>query len=615
MREITIKDIYSGKPDAKDEIEYNVSDEFIRTFVVAEHFNIDSLIHGTNCFITGFKGTGKTALLYYLANLLKQEDESSYSSFILFKDEFTDIKRNELLSISRRILSSISVEPQALVDNSEFEYIWRWLFFKRIVSDNDECSRNLFSDNEYWQKFENLINSIKSPSNTKKSVIPNKIKMAFPIKDETSQTEIAPEIEIDLSNHSDDNYKKFISVIDEAESIFSLLTKTDIPYYIFIDELEAYYGDIDIFKRDLYMIRDLIFTVKRFNSIITRSGYKNIKFICSIRSEIINAISRFIVTKEINKTLTGFSVPLNWNYTNNNSHKHPIIQILLKRIAVCSEDEHKSSLDIYNKWFPEKISGIEPASYILNNSWYKPRDMVRLISTAQNSINNKSKYFSQAVLDSAAKDYSDDSLMEIKEELHALYASKDIDIIISCFTGFKTMFSYSQLKERVTTYFSGTILDTELNQVLNDLYRLGFLGNYLPAGRTYHWQHRGDGMLILTDEWRIFIHYALHRALSLGSRNDRGLNKGQLPQIGDRTIAIVEKTFQKFVVVSFHLYGQKYEGSIHVSEFRKLGYSYIDNLSVIIKQDEKYDVVIKEYNEQHNNWRLCIVNTDSQYDD
>lgn len=59
--------------------------------------------------------------------------------------------------------------------------------------------------------------------------------------------------------------------------------------------------------------------------------------ICSVRSEILTAIQRFIVTKEINKVTSGFSVPLNWNYTNNNSYAHPIIQILLKRIAVCAE--------------------------------------------------------------------------------------------------------------------------------------------------------------------------------------------------------------------------------------------------------------------------------------
>lgn len=104
-------------------------EEFIKTFVVADHFQLDSLLYGNNCFITGFKGTGKTALLFYLDNKLKDEDPITCTSFIFFKEEFTDAKRDELQAISNRFLSSISVEPGALLNIREFEYIWRWLIF------------------------------------------------------------------------------------------------------------------------------------------------------------------------------------------------------------------------------------------------------------------------------------------------------------------------------------------------------------------------------------------------------------------------------------------------------------------------------------------------------
>lgn len=75
MSEIKIRDLYTGKPDAKDEINFEGLEEFIKTFVVADHFQLDSLLYGNNCFITGFKGTGKTALLFYLDNKLKDEDD------------------------------------------------------------------------------------------------------------------------------------------------------------------------------------------------------------------------------------------------------------------------------------------------------------------------------------------------------------------------------------------------------------------------------------------------------------------------------------------------------------------------------------------------------------
>ena len=607
MHEIKIKDIYAGKPDAKDEIDFGGLEEFIKTYVVAEHFNIESLISGTNCFITGFKGTGKTALLFYLDNKFKEIDESTCSSFIFFKEEFTDTKRSELESIARRILSSISVEKNALVDNQEFEYIWRWLLFKRIVSDNEEYNRGLFIDDENWEKFENVIGKIKSPNNKRKFTIPKKIKMAVPYVEPSTQSVITPEVEVDLQNTSDDNYLKFMEVIDEAERLLMNATRTDIPYYIFVDELEAYYGNISVFKRDLCLIRDLIFTVKRFNSNFSTINMKCTKIICSVRSEILTAISRFIVTKELNKVTAGFAVPLMWNYGNTSSYMHPIIQILLKRIAVCEGCVNPDYKKVYERWLPENIHGIEPANYILNNSWCKPRDIVRLITTVQNSIYNSSKAFTQSVFDSIVKTYSEDSLIEIKEELRALYDTDQIDTIINCFMGYKTTFSVSQLKQRIKTYFQGSILEAHFTQVIDDLYRLGFLGNFLPVSKTYRWQHKGDSRVILSEEWRLVVHYALHGALSLGGQQNYGLNRGELPEAGDVAQAIVKKIIKSFAIVEFRHYGKVYLGSIHISEFTKLGYGYIPNLKSITQVGDEYKVVLKEYDKKRESWKVEII--------
>lgn len=611
MNEIKIKDIYAGKPDAKDEIDFGGLEEFIKTYVVAEHFNVESLISGTNCFITGFKGTGKTALLFYLDSRFKEIDESTCSSFIFFKEEFTDTKRSELESIARRILSSISVEKNALVDNQEFEYIWRWLLFKRIVSDNEEYNRGLFIDDENWEKFENVIGKIKSPKNKRKFIIPKKIKMAVPYVEPSTQSVITPEVEVDLQNTSDDNYLKFMEVIDEAERLLMNATRTDIPYYIFVDELEAYYGNISVFKRDLCLIRDLIFTVKRFNSNFSTINMKCTKIICSVRSEILTAISRFIVTKELNKVTAGFAVPLMWNYSNTSSYMHPIIQILLKRIAVCEGCVNPDYKKVYERWLPENIHGIEPANYILNNSWCKPRDIVRLITTVQNSIYNSSKAFTQSVFDSIVKTYSEDSLIEIKEELRALYDTDQIDTIINCFMGYKTTFSVSQLKQRIKTYFQGSILEAHFTQVTDDLYRLGFLGNFLPVSKTYRWQHKGDSRVILSEEWRLVVHYALHGALSLGGQQNYGLNRGELPEAGDVAQAIVKKIIKSFAIVEFRHYGKVYCGSIHISEFTKFGYGYIPNLKSITQVGDEYKVVLKEYNKQRESWKVEIVENET----
>lgn len=331
----TIKDLYAGRPDAKDEINYDGLDEFIKTFVVPSNFDIERLVDKNDCFITGYKGTGKTALLFYLDDYIRNKDSSSCSSFIFFKEEFTDAKKTELEYMSHRILSSISINDTTMVSTSDFEYIWRWLFFKRIISDNDDFNGGLFVDDKNWNNFCKLMSRIKAPSNIKKTIIPPKIKLSMPCKDPLSQIEINPEVEVDFQNNkSDTAYNQFIATIDEAEQVLSNVERTDVPYYIFVDELEAYYGELDIFKRDLCLIRDLIFTVKRINGLF-KGISDNTKIICSVRTEIIKSISRFIVTKEMNKVISGFEVPLIWDYNNTTSFYHPIMQILLRRIAIC----------------------------------------------------------------------------------------------------------------------------------------------------------------------------------------------------------------------------------------------------------------------------------------
>ena len=598
---ISIKDIYIGKPDAKDEINFDGIEGFVNSYVMPDAFDVDGLINGTPCFVTGYKGIGKTALLFYLEYLIKMEDRAACCSFIFFKEEFTETKKHELDGFAKRILSSVSIDQNALINTTDFEYIWRWLIFKRIVSDNEEFNKGIFVEDENWDRFSNIVRRIKAPHDLKKSRILPKIKLAFPIKDSTSMTEYSSEIEVDLQgNKQESNYGYFVDTIDEAERYFALLKRTDIPYYILVDELEAYCGDAEIFTRDLHFIRDLIFTVKRINQHF--SQHPKTKIICSLRTEIVNAISRFLTTKELNKVINGFEAPLNWNYNNTSSYAHPIIQIILKRISISQyaldigTDKSDMYKELYESWFPEKIHATEPANYILNNSWSKPRDIVRLLQTAKNSLKANETYFSQAVFDSIRKKYSQDSLVEIREELRALYSPKDIDIIVNCFTGFRVAFSYKKLVQRVNEYYKDTILEKDLNQVLNDLYRLGFIGNYLPSSKTHRWQHRGDDGIVLSDEWRIMIHQALQGALSLTSAQDIAISKTARLEKGDMVLAKVVSIYQTHILMDINHYGRTYRGDIRVYNLEK-------DISEIEVGDE-FRAMVLGYNPTHKSYNL-----------
>ena len=114
----------------------------------------------------------------------------------------------------------------------------------------------------------------------------------------------------------------------------------------------------------------------------------------------------------------------------------------------------------------------------------------------------------------------------------------------------------------------------------------------------------------MSEEWRLLVHYALHGALSLGGQQNYGLNRGESPEVGDVAQAIVKKIIKSFAIVEFKHYGKLYLGSIHISEFTKLGYGYISNLKSIVQVGDEYRVALKKYDENRESWEVEIVEND-----
>lgn len=563
-----IKDIYAGKPDAKDEIETEGMDPFFENYVVPSNFNINAITDGSGAFVTGYKGTGKTAILFYIEKYLRKKDDSTLSSFIFFKGDYSDSKKQEMEILAKRLTSIISIGNDVVLSGTDFEYIWRWLFYSRIIKDNQDYNYGIFENNDSWIQFEKKMKQI-DIGKRKGLSIPPKLSLSLPISDTLTQATISPTFEIDFKDSKMEesaSYRTFIQIIDDADELFKNLKRTDIPYFIFVDELEAYFGDETVFKRDLRLIRDLIFTAKKMNMVFAQNKKVKTKIVCSVRTEIINAINRFVVTKELNKVISGFEVPLIWDYTNTNSYNHPIIKILTSRISY-GEKKLGNSLseqEIIKKWFPEKIGSSDAATYILNNCWCKPRDIVRLITSAQNCLAADNSSFSQKTIDMSKKHYSQDSLTELNEELRALYSPEEINSIITCLTGFKRVFSIDELHQRVDKYYPHIIAKKNLSDILSDLYRIGFVGNHIPETRFYRWQHKGDDGIILDGAWKIIIHSALTSALSVNSRQDKILSAKNNPEPESGTVVNfnINSIWSDFVLGEFKYRGNNYKAKI-----------------------------------------------------
>lgn len=611
---ITVNDIYVGKPDARDEVIFDGYDNFIKSFVVPPNFDENELLLGNKCFVRGYKGTGKTALLFYLQEQLLAKDPSAHTSFLLFKDQYKATQRKELTAISSKIVRAIDAS-EATSGEQDFEYIWRWIFLKQIIEDNEFCNFGLFEKNAEWNKFSDAVNKILSDSKDAKYFkIPQKVKIGIDYAiNQTGGQSVSPNLEVNFEDKENlKEYSLFTKQIDLAMDLMSKLKRSDIPYFTFVDELEAFFSDEDLMKRDLQLIRDLIITVKYFNQFFVSNQYQSTKIIASVRTEIINSISRFIPGKEINKIVSGFECPVLWDYNNTNSYAHPIIQIWLKRISVSSIEASSMPPEaVYKLWFPEKIDGIEPANYILNNSWSKPRDVVRFLSSAKSSIQSSQKAYTSAVFSASMKEYSTESKREIVEEMNSLYSADKIDAIFSCLRGYKAVFSFNELKERVKLLYAGTFLDTGLMDVVRDLYRLGVIGNYHQYTKAFRWQHKGDEDVLFADDWKLFVHRALQKDLSISVRWDKSVAriKSRQKQADDFVITngtmvdfTIEKILPTLVIGSFPWNDTKCDGTIHISQITN---TFVDDINSYLHIGQSVQAVILEKNSKRtNSYRL-----------
>ena len=104
MSRIAIKDIYAGMPDAKDEINTGEADKFFASFIIPPALPTDNLLNGKKFLVAGYKGVGKTSILYYLQNIAQERDPSTCTSFLYFKSDFEEVRKSNMDCIAKEAL-------------------------------------------------------------------------------------------------------------------------------------------------------------------------------------------------------------------------------------------------------------------------------------------------------------------------------------------------------------------------------------------------------------------------------------------------------------------------------------------------------------------------------
>lgn len=518
---LKLNQIFIGSVDAKHELITDTPEErtrFINSFLVPDNFSLDNYMNKNKYLITGLKGTGKTALLRFIS--LKIESTYTHTHFILFKTDFQEEDKKELHKTGKSTIADIDKDTS---DEDDYTNTWIWFLYKQILHKIEDKNIRVISENDDYKKFKYCLNSFEEdPSDgVVKKVFPKLKNGTFKFKLGTEHNFGEGSIDFEWVD-SNKTMIKFSSLVSKTNYLFSKLVKSNFDsdsLVIFIDELELSYGKSKQYNRDIKLIRDLIAAIYYINTITLKSGIK-IRFIAAIRSEVLSVAAS--AGKEINKIVSDFGTPINWHQSSGDLKKHPLLKIIYKRI-VASENENGLIQDhdydeIWNRYFPHQIQGKFAYDYILKSTWYRPRDIIRLLSIGQKFFPNETS-FSHQVFDAIRKEYSADCWGEQSEELKSKFTSLQIDGIRLLLTGVKSPFTFLEMqdyaiaKRELYSEVDDLLKNHKMASIFNILFQIGVLGNSYPK---YRFAFRGDQDLLIDKE--IKIHDALYNYLSIESR-------------------------------------------------------------------------------------------------
>ena len=443
-------------------------------------------------------------MLLYISAFIEKKINSN-STFILFKSEIDEEYRKDFTKAAR---ISFTENNSDEYDNDDFELVWRWYIYRKIVNEIQEKKSNLFENNGLYDDFASIITA---PINNENNGFMKLIPFIRKGNIEISHTpKLGLELDWDKSGKAKVNFSELVRKADEK---FAQLTPGTHYLNIFFDELELNFNTKKQYQRDSKLIRDLIITIEKINSISQKKKY-NINLIAAIRSEVQVSISSS--GKEINKTLADFGVEIKWNIPVSDDSQ-PLLHIITERLknALISAS-CKSEIDVWEYFFPRQVQRTSTQKYILHNSWYRPRDVIRLLKTAQEQFPNEEK-FTHNVLDNVKKKYSEASWIEITEELKTTYQDDEIIGIKRLFYGFKPIFFLQQIEDRINKInklypeIEQLLSRHKIQKILIDLYRIGAIGNI--SNGKFRFVFRGDDEVLLEQEF--YVHNALRSYLSI----------------------------------------------------------------------------------------------------
>ena len=509
-----------GRIDAKEEVidDYAEGTEFFPSIYMLPTVAHQKKFDNKNYFIiSGLKGVGKTALLRYLDDKLKAQE--SITHFILFKSNIAEAEREKLQKSSNfEIVQEVSGEHTFKQD---FEDVWMW-FLMQTIYDIFVSNEDLFESGADPKEFKELMSAF-SPRSAiqKRSIFPKISNQRIEVIGDGGPIKTKYSADLSFDQNSS------VPLYELSSAAFELIKQINNPnrsIYIFMDELDVFYGHRDQYDRDCRLVRDLIVVARKINREFAQEGV-SIHVVVSVRSEVLRAPTMNM--KEVDRIIRDFGVEIAWHFSGKD-REHPLLKVLEHRVnqsrVLAGAEPFK---DVWSEFFPHEVEmpngrRFDIKEYILHRTWYRPRDLVQMLISLRTSYPQESVITQDMMLD-IRSNFSDAVWTETKQELAAAFSEQQISGVKNIFNGWKSHFTFEEFRSRLTSRAAENRNVKMLYQefgaedLLLHLFRIGIVGNEykISSGIKNIWSFRGEEDLLFDKQ--MVVHRAIRPALSIMS--------------------------------------------------------------------------------------------------
>ena len=520
--------VHVGKVDGKHEY-LTPTDERERllfdAFLLPDSVEPDRLNNSDIFFVSGFRGTGKTSLLRWHAE--QRRIQNAVTEFVLFKTDLTEVQR---LSISKEVgITWLDVDAKSMEVSQDFKDAWTWFLLHKV---GEKLRDNVGAFEDYDGSVEKAFRLLGLRDDT----VYKKLFGYLP-KLDGAHVKVRSDLKFFEAELGGDFLPNGATGSTTLSALSSRIAKklnsaTMLrPLFIYLDELEVFHHTPEQHRRDQCMVRDLLFAVSSVNELF-RAGHTPIHIVAAVRSEVVGSMGS--LGQEVDRLVHDKGFLISWHHAKR-SMSHPLIQIVRQKL-IASEIRSgmAPSENPMHVYFPEHVNGEPIDTFMLDRSFYKPRDIVWRLSIAQKLFPQES-CFSENVLHETEIDYSTKLWDEVRYELSAIYSDAEVDAIEAAIAGGSASFDLQQMSGRFVNASSSSQVMTALlarrsvREILVDLYRLGAIGNSFRVGTTGNqfknrWSFRAEPTLLA--EKRMVIHPALLKRLSVVGSRRRGTRGG-----------------------------------------------------------------------------------------